>query len=164
MSARQQVEQWLHQRGFKPKHLRWEHLVSEGDARGRVIFATTKNNYFLTFTETYLGLVVDSRVARPGENWTRGNDLPDGKFSEETLDRAVKAVLLYELREVSDVPSGGPWELEFEWVDADGPDGVECTADHGPCGADGRTCDVSCTCVPCHPGVMDTPGHEVDSN
>ncbi len=112
MSAQRQLEQWLRQRGFKPKHLRWEQLVSEGDARGRVVFATTKNNYFLTFTDTYLGLVVSSRVTRPGEDWTRGNDLPDGDFSEETLDKAVKAVLLYELREVSDTPSGGPWQLD----------------------------------------------------
>ncbi len=115
MSARQQLEQWLHQRGFKPKHLRWEQLVAEGDARERVIFATTKNNYFLAFTDTYLGVVSNSRVTRPGENWTRGNDLPDGEFSEKTLDESLKAVLLYELREVSNVPGGGgPWELEDE--------------------------------------------------
>jgi hypothetical protein len=114
MSARKQLEQWLHQRGFKPKHLRWEQLVSEGDTRGRVVFATTKNNYFLAFTDTYLGVVSNSRVTRPGENWTRGNDLPDGKFSEETLDKALEAVLLYELREVSNAPGGGSWKLEAD--------------------------------------------------
>lgn len=157
MSARQQVEQWLHQRGFKPKHLRWERFVSEGDARGRVVFATTKNNYFLTFKDTYLGLAVSSRVARPGENWTRGNDLPDGKFSEETLDRALKAVLLFELRAVSNVPGGGRWELEdasagIPTVPAFSEAGNDC-----PHGADGHDCDASCTCIPCHEDVINTP-------
>lgn len=115
MSAQQrrkQLERWLHQLGFKSKHLRWERLVSESDSRERVVFATTKNNYFLSFNDDYLGLTVSSRVTRPGEDWTRGNDLPDGEFSAEILGMAIKAVLLYELREVSNVSSGGPWSLE----------------------------------------------------
>lgn len=164
MSARQQLGEWLRQRGFRPKHLRWERFVSEGDARGRVIFATTKNNYFLVFKDTYLGLTASSRHTRPGENWTRGNDLPDGEFSEETLDRALNAILFYELREVSDVPGGGQWHLED---DSEGvPDTLgdmlgregdsdECVesvvVEGGACyhGKDDTTCDDHCVCA-CH--------------
>lgn len=121
MSARKQLEEWLHQRGFRSKHLRWERIVREDDSLQNgtlrhVIFATTKNNYHLTFKDTYLGLTVTSRVTRPGEDWTRGNDLHDGSFSEETLDTALKDVLFYELREVSTIPGGGQWELEAEGV------------------------------------------------
>lgn len=120
MSARQQLQEWLYQRRFRPKHLRWERIVRENDPLQdgtwmRVIFATTKNNYYLTFKDTYLGLTVSSRITRPGERWLRGNDLHDGSFSEETLDGALEDVLHYELREVSDVPGGGgEWELEDE--------------------------------------------------
>lgn len=117
MSARQQLQEWLHQRGFRSKHLRWECYYGEGPeqgSRGRVIFATTKNNYYLVFTDTYLGMTANSRITRPGEQWTRGNDLPDGEFSEQTLDKGLHAVLFYELREVSDVPGGGKWHLEGE--------------------------------------------------
>ena len=110
MSSQHKLGNWLEQRGFRSKHLRWERL--EDGTRGRVVFATTKNNYFLSFTDTYLGLTVSSRVSRPGENWSRGNDLPNGEFSEETLDEALNAVFFYELREVSTEEALPPWRLE----------------------------------------------------
>lgn len=54
----------------------------------------------------YLGCIVSSRRARPGETWHRGSDLPDGGFSKETLCCILCAIVFYEAREVvKDIPS-----------------------------------------------------------
>lgn len=152
MSAlKEQLAQWFHDRGFKAKHLRWER---HEEGHRRVVFATTKNNYFVVYKDTYLGLSASSRLTRPVENWTQGNDLPDGSFSKETFDKMIAAVLPYELREVSNVASGG-WLLRQD----DGCGGVEvdavteggAVADTSPCahGDGGRDCDEHCVCD-CH--------------
>lgn len=56
--------------------------------------------YRITATNTYLGCTAASRKPRPGEKWTRGNDLPDGKFNEETFHRILGAILFYEAKDV----------------------------------------------------------------
>ena len=109
MSALDQLQDWFNARGLRPKHLRWEH--SDSGAQ-RAVFATTKNNYFVVFKDTYLGLTASSRIVRPGETWLRGNDLPDGEFSKETFDQMMDAVFAYELREVSDEEPPPPWTLQ----------------------------------------------------
>lgn len=45
----------------------------------------------------YLGCTASTRKRRAGENWNRGNDLPDGKFIRETWDRIKNAIICYEL-------------------------------------------------------------------
>ena len=45
----------------------------------------------------YLGCVVQTRKPRAGEDWNRGNDLPDGKYCKETWQRIVNAIVAYEL-------------------------------------------------------------------
>jgi len=65
--------------------------------RGSVIFCTVAHSYRLSFTEEYLGATASSRTVRPGEDWTRGSDLPDGKFCRDTFDHIMKAVIGYEL-------------------------------------------------------------------
>lgn len=45
----------------------------------------------------YLGCVVQARKPRAGEDWQRGNDLPDGKYCEETWLKIMRAVIAYEL-------------------------------------------------------------------
>lgn len=65
--------------------------------RGSVIFCTAAHTYHLSFTDTYLGCVATSRIVRPGEDWTRGNDMPDGEFSRETFDRIIQGIVGYEL-------------------------------------------------------------------
>ena len=45
----------------------------------------------------YLGCTVSKRKPRAGEDWTRGNDLPDGKFSRETWERIKDSIIQYEL-------------------------------------------------------------------
>ena len=43
--------------------------------------------------KAYLGCITDSRKPRAGEDWTRGNDLPDGDFSKDTFNRIMLGVL-----------------------------------------------------------------------
>lgn len=45
----------------------------------------------------YLGCQVTARKQRAGEDWNRGNDLPDGPFTEETWRKILNAIINYEL-------------------------------------------------------------------
>jgi len=49
----------------------------------------------------YLGCVVSCRKPRAGEDWTRGNDLPDGPYSYETWQKIKNGILKYELVKVA---------------------------------------------------------------
>jgi len=48
--------------------------------------------------EGYLGCTVSTRKPRPGEDWTRGNDLPDGKYNKKTWNKIVNRILGYEMK------------------------------------------------------------------
>jgi len=45
----------------------------------------------------YLGCQTSTRKFRPGEDWHRGNDLPDGPFVRDTWDNILKGIVKYEL-------------------------------------------------------------------
>lgn len=45
----------------------------------------------------YLGCMVTTRKPRAGEDWNRGNDLPDGKYCYETWQKIKNAIIAYEL-------------------------------------------------------------------
>jgi len=45
----------------------------------------------------YLGCTSSVRKPRAGENWTRGNDLADGKFTRATWERIKSDIVAYEL-------------------------------------------------------------------
>jgi len=49
----------------------------------------------------YLGCVVSSRKPRAGEDWTRGNDLPDGDLSLDTWERIKNGIIRYELIKIA---------------------------------------------------------------
>lgn len=51
--------------------------------------------------EGYLGCTSSTRKPRAGEDWTRGNDLPDGKFTRETWEHIKNGILKYELVELA---------------------------------------------------------------
>ncbi len=68
----------------------------EEDA-GRLIFCTAKNTYTVNFRSSYLQCGATSRTVQAGEDWHRGNDLPDGDFSRHTWDRIIRAVFGYEV-------------------------------------------------------------------
>lgn len=87
-------------------HVQVENFKVGGNPRDgfRVRLYTDRNVYTIVFREadpgdphTYFGCQVSSRKPLAGENWTRGNDLPDGKFSEETWRKMVGAIASYEL-------------------------------------------------------------------
>ena len=49
---------------------------------------------------TYLGCIASSRKSRAGEDWQRGNDLPDGPLSERTWEAILGAIVGYELQKI----------------------------------------------------------------
>lgn len=49
---------------------------------------------------SYLGCSASTRSSRPGEDWFRGNDLPDGDCSRRTLDSIMYAIVFYEAKPV----------------------------------------------------------------
>ena len=48
----------------------------------------------------YLGCVASSRKPRVGEDWTRGSDLADGDWNQETWDKIVRSIVSYELKDL----------------------------------------------------------------
>ncbi len=60
----------------------------------------------------YLGCQVSTRKMRPGEDWFRGNDLPDGPINRKTWDRILRGIVNYELillskyKKPKDIPEG----------------------------------------------------------
>ena len=51
--------------------------------------------------KSYLGCIAKSRKARPGEDWTRGNDLPDGNLSKKTWRQILAGIVRYEAQRIS---------------------------------------------------------------
>ena len=73
----------------------------------KTIFTLYTNNYIYNITAierhpdskriSYLGCVMNCRKSRPGEDWLRGNDLPDGALNNETWNRIKNAIIRNEL-------------------------------------------------------------------
>ena len=63
------------------------------------------NYYAIVAKEKYLGCTVSKRKSRAGENWSRGSDLPDGKFNRETWKKIKHAIVRYELVKVVKIQS-----------------------------------------------------------
>ena len=77
------------------------HVVINGSDRLLLRLYTQRNCYTILAKEDYLGCTAFRRVFRPGEDWLRGNDLPDGNFSHETLEQILGAIVFYEALEVA---------------------------------------------------------------
>lgn len=84
----------------------------QGESDGRfemkksIVFYTYNNQYIITAVERgtddgYLGCGVSTRKFRAGEDWHRGNDLPDGPFTSETLEQIKNGIIAYELEQLS---------------------------------------------------------------
>ncbi len=94
METLEQVKKWLSELLYRTNDIE-DHFIIDGNC---VNFYTKNNEYIISFHEDdYLGCQVSSRKPRAGETWTRGNDLPDGKFNEETWIRIKNAIISYEL-------------------------------------------------------------------
>lgn len=83
---------------------------NENEVMREFVFYT--NDYQYTFyaverkkDDGYLGCGASTRKYRAGENWLRGNDLPDGPFTRETWDRIISRIVAYELVKLSDYAS-----------------------------------------------------------
>ena len=73
-------------------------IVSDDLAGGFWLYVyTPQHKYSIRVKQNYMGATVSQRVPRSGENWVRGNDLADGKCTEETWNRIVDDILAYEL-------------------------------------------------------------------
>ena len=57
------------------------------------VYKPTKKN-----PRGYLGCTASTRKPRVGEDWNRGNDLPDGKYCKKTFDAIVYRIVAYELK------------------------------------------------------------------
>ncbi|MHA1623147.1 MAG: hypothetical protein ACTSVO_13525 [Candidatus Heimdallarchaeaceae archaeon] len=78
----------------------------DGEHYKEISFYTEENKYSIIAIERekddgYLGCGVTCRKVRPGEEWHRGNDLPDGPFTEETWNTIIYAIVNYELVKLS---------------------------------------------------------------
>ena len=62
---------------------------------------TKDHLYNIVAKESYLGCVMSNRKGRAGEDWTRGHDLPDGKFTYSTWQHIKNAILRTELVKVA---------------------------------------------------------------
>lgn len=74
--------------------------------RYKFIFYTNKYKYAISAVERsdkrgYLGCTMDCRKARAGEDWTRGNDLPDGILNRKTWEKIKNAVIKNELVKIA---------------------------------------------------------------
>ncbi len=63
--------------------------------------ATNRYSIVAKQIEEYLGCTASSRKSRPGEDWNRGNDLPDGKLSKKTWHRILYSIVRYEMQQIS---------------------------------------------------------------
>jgi len=75
-------------------------LIFECEDGIRVKFFTESHQYsiFIDSGRGYLGAGVQTRKPRPGETWTRGNDLPDGDYTYTTWKSILLAIIKYELK------------------------------------------------------------------
>ena len=71
----------------------------------RIEIFTFTNRYTIYAVERpdggYLGCGATSRKSRTGEDWLRGNDLPDGKLTKDTWNKILHGIICYELEDIS---------------------------------------------------------------
>ena len=66
-----------------------------GEHRYRILAIDRKTS------DGYLGCQATVRKRRPGEDWDRGNDLPDGPFNIDTWRDILRAIVRYEVVKLS---------------------------------------------------------------
>ena len=112
LTKMQMLDQWLKELIFPgdPKEFFQEvsGQGSETETRRIFCFYTDEHVYQIVAIERfngeedYLGCQVSTRKARPGEDWARGNDLPDGPFNKKTWDRIIYSIVSYEMVKLSE--------------------------------------------------------------
>ena len=106
------LDSWIRDLAFPGKP---ENFIQEVSGQGKpgevhriFCFYTNEHKYTIKAVErsdsnrrSYLGCGVSTRKSRAGEDWTRGNDLPDGDFTKEKWDQILNAIVCYELIKLS---------------------------------------------------------------
>lgn len=96
--AGKQLVEWLQTyKFFNPKKIE---VASNKPDVLRVKLYTDRHVFAIVARADYLGCVASTTKPRPGEDWTRGSDLPDGDFSRDTFRSILGAIVLYGLLEV----------------------------------------------------------------
>jgi len=74
-------------------------IFKNTEGRIEILMYTEKYEYAISANEksNYLGCTCSLRKKQAGEHWTRGSDLPDGKYNKETCDKIVNAIISNEL-------------------------------------------------------------------
>jgi hypothetical protein len=122
MSKIDELDDWIAELiypGDKEKFIQIiRHIEDEEQEIKEIAFYTKSNKYRIFANDRknkdgYLGCQVSARKSRAGEDWIRGNDLPDGKFNHDTWNLILKSIISYELIQLSDytksghIPEGG---------------------------------------------------------
>ena len=101
-----ELRSWMVRDLLRPNFqiLRTAHSSTEKHFRAAIYTKTTA--YHISAIEryagkSYLGCIAASRKARPGEDWTRGNDLPDGNLSKKTWRQILAGIVRYEAQRIS---------------------------------------------------------------
>jgi len=87
------------------------HVDVDEPGNFRVFLYTAKNRYSIvckaSFDDSgaviahfYLGCTSRSRIMRPGEDWFRGNDLPDGECSSDTWYAILAGIVRHESQQI----------------------------------------------------------------
>jgi len=99
-----QLVEWL--RAYKYSYGKRVHVVVNTEDEIRLRIYTARNCYgihahIVRPDYIYFACEASTRAPRPGEDWTRGNDLPDGQFSQELLHEIMGSIVFYEALEVA---------------------------------------------------------------
>jgi hypothetical protein len=106
-----QVKVWLNNLIYPGKYDDFIEVIKEYKTDSEdflnVCFYTEEHQYFIRAVDKkeedgYLGCVVSCRKPRAGEDWTRGNDLPDGPLNKETWDNILRSIVRYEIVKLSE--------------------------------------------------------------
>ena len=104
---RDQIVEWLKLGKYGKRYNKVEDFtyIDEKENDLHVLLYTDHNSYKILVSPydngtAYLGCVMSSRKPRAGEDWTRGNDLTDGKFSKDTWDNIVADILSCEFVDI----------------------------------------------------------------
>lgn len=115
---------WFNELTFPAKKRFFIRVVREYGSSDEVLrefcFYTTDHKYTIVAIDRpgqdgYLGCQVLTRKARAGEDWNRGNDLPDGPFTKDTWDKILKSIVKYELIRLSEYqkPTNVPEDVDI---------------------------------------------------
>ena len=107
MNAKEQLIEWLdHTKWYASIDLKSQITTRsiddpEDKDTHQITLYTNKNSYRITAGggSDYLGCIMNARDPLPGETWTRGRDLADGKLNNDTRRKILTDIVACELVE-----------------------------------------------------------------